>query len=72
MSVNEIIKQVDKLALSEKLTIVEDIWDSIARSNSVLPLYEWQKNELDKRYNEYKNGEQTLHETNKVHEELRK
>ncbi|OGU71079.1 MAG: addiction module protein [Ignavibacteria bacterium RBG_16_34_14] len=72
MSVKEIIKQIDKLDLSEKLILVEDIWDSIARSNSVLPLYEWQKNELDKRYKEYKNGEQTLHEWNEVHEELRK
>ena len=72
MSVKEIIQQIDKLELSEKLILVEDIWDSIARSNSVLPLYEWQKNELDKRYEEYKSGKQTLHEWNEVHEELRK
>ena len=72
MSVKEIIKQINKLDLSEKLILVEDIWDSIARNNSVLPLYEWQKAELDKRYKEYKNGEQTLHNWNEVHEELRK
>ncbi len=72
MSVKEIIQQIDKLELSEKLILVEDIWDSIARSNSVLPLYEWQKNELDKRYEEYKSRKQTLHEWNEVHEELRK
>jgi len=72
MSVKEIIKQINKLELSEKLILVEDIWDSIARNNSVLPLYEWQKAELDKRYKEYKNGEQTLHNWNEVHEELRK
>ena len=72
MSPNEIIKQIDKLDLSEKLILVEDIWDSIARSNSELPLYEWQKKELDMRYKEYKSGEQTLHELYKVHEELRK
>jgi putative addiction module component (TIGR02574 family) len=72
MSVKDIIKQIDKLDLSEKLILVEDIWESIAPSNSVLPLYEWQKNELDKRYKEYKSGNQTLHEWNEVHEELRK
>ena len=72
MSVNEIIKQIDKLDLSEKLILVEDIWDSIARSNSELPLYEWQKTELDKRYNEYQKGEQTLHDWHKIHKELRK
>ncbi len=50
MSVKEIIQQIDKLDLSEKLILVEDIWDSIARNNSILPLYDWQKKELDKRY----------------------
>ena len=72
MSVKEIKKQIDKLELSEKLILVEDVWDSIALNNSVLPLYEWQKKELDKRYKEYKNGEQNLHEWNEVHSELRK
>lgn len=72
MSVKEIIRQIDQLNLSEKLILVEDIWDSIARSNSVLPLYEWQKEELDKRYKEYKNGGQSLHDWNQVHEKLRK
>ena len=72
MSVKEIIKQIDQLDLSEKLILVEDIWDSIARSNSVLPLYDWQKNELEKRHKEYKAGGQTLHEWNEVHEDLRK
>jgi len=62
---------IDKLALSENLILVEDIWDSIARSNSVLPLHEWQKAELDKRYKAYKNGKLTLHEWKDVHEELR-
>ena len=72
MSPNEIIKQIDKLNLSEKLILVKDIWDSIARSNSVLPLPEWQKTELDKRYKEYRDGKVTLHEWNEVHEDIRK
>ncbi|MBS4023622.1 MAG: addiction module protein [Dethiobacter sp.] len=33
MRPHEIIKAIDKLSLSEKLILVEDIWDSIARSN---------------------------------------
>ncbi len=68
---NEIIKEIDKLNLSEKLTLVEDIWDSIARNNAELPLPEWQKSELDKRYSSYKNGELKLHDWKGVHEELR-
>ena len=62
MSPNQLIKEIDKLDLSEKLILVEDIWDSIARSNSELPLPEWQKVELDKRYKEYKSGKPKLHD----------
>ncbi len=35
--------EITKLELSEKLRLVEDIWDSIAASNSELPMPEWQK-----------------------------
>jgi putative addiction module component (TIGR02574 family) len=69
MSPNEIFKEIDKLDLSEKLLLVEDIWDSIARSNSELP--EWQKIELDRRYEEYKSGKLALHDWEDVHKELR-
>ncbi|MGR3318094.1 MAG: hypothetical protein ACUZ8O_06400 [Candidatus Anammoxibacter sp.] len=40
MSTNEIIKEIDNLGLSEKLVLVEDIWDSIALNNSKLPMAE--------------------------------
>ena len=43
MKPTQLIEEIDKLNLSEKLSRVEDIWDSIARSNSELPLPEWQK-----------------------------
>lgn len=71
MRPNEIIKEVDKLELSEKLILVADIWDSIARSQSMLPLPEWQKNELDKRYKEYKSGKLGLHDWSEVHSVVR-
>lgn len=38
---------------------------------SELTLPEWQKVELDKRYQEYKSGKLALHEWNEVHEALR-
>ena len=71
MRPNDLIKEIDKLDLSEKLILVENIWDSIARSNSELPLPEWQKVELDKRYKEYKSGNLTLHDWKEVHADLR-
>ncbi len=71
MRLNEIIRETDNLGLPEKLTLVESIWDSIARNNAELPMQEWQKSELDKRYSDYKNGELKLHDWKGVHEELR-
>lgn len=71
MRPDELIKKIDKLELSEKLLLVEDIWDSIARSNSMLPMPEWQKVELNRRYKEYKSGKLTLHDWKEVHETLR-
>lgn len=70
MGPNELIKEIDKLALDEKLLLVESIWDSIARSNSESPLPEWQKVELDRRYQEYKEGKLSLHDWKEVHEDL--
>lgn len=72
MRPHEIIKEIEKLDLSEKLVLVEDIWDSIAKSNSVLPMPEWQKIELEKRYSEYKTGKLKLHDWKELHEGLRK
>ena len=71
MRTEEIVKEVDKLGLSEKLILVEDIWDAIARNNAELPMPEWQKAELDRRYADYKNGNIKLHNWEGVHKELR-
>jgi len=71
MRSDEIKQEINKLNLAEKLLLIEDVWDSIAQSNSELPMPEWQKRELDKRYKEYKAGEQKLHDWQSVHEEIR-
>lgn len=72
MRPDKIKQEIDKLNLAEKLLLLEDVWDSIALSNSELPLPEWQKRELDRRYKEYQAGEQNLHEWQSVHDEIRK
>jgi len=68
---HEIINEIKKLDLSDKIILVENIWDSIARDNSELPMHEWQKSELRKRYGEYKSGKLQLHNWQGVHENLR-
>lgn len=69
---SELIKEIEELNINEKLQLVEDIWNSIANQNNEIPFHEWQKVEMDKRYNEYKSGKYSLHEVREVHTELRK
>lgn len=72
MKPEQIKFEVERLDLSEKLTLVEDIWDSIAESNSELPMSLWQKDELDKRYEAYQKGDLTLHSSEDINESVRK
>ena len=37
------------LSPSEKLQLVEDLWDDLAASPSAVPVHDWQKKELDRR-----------------------
>ncbi len=37
------------LSPSEKLQLVEDLWDDLAASPEKIPVYEWQKEELARR-----------------------
>jgi putative addiction module component (TIGR02574 family) len=69
MRPDEIRVEIGKLNLSEKLLLIENVWDSIALSNSDLPMPEWQKREPDRRHKGYKEEKQTLHEWQSVHEE---
>ena len=71
MRPNEIVKEIDKLGLSEKLLLVEDVWDGIAINNKELPMRKWQKDELDKRYKEYKEGQIKTRDWGSVHEDIR-
>jgi len=71
MRAEKIKQEISKLNLTEKILLIEDVWDSIAQSNLDLPMPEWQKRELDKRYKEYRAGEQKLHDWQSVHEEIR-
>ena len=70
MRPEQIKNEVSKLGLSEKLLLVEDIWDSIAANNSEIPMPMWQKQELDRRYEEYKQGKLELHNWDDVHKGL--
>lgn len=71
MKAEELKKEIRKLAVSEKLILVEDLWDDIASSANVLPLREWQKQELDSRLEEYSRGSLKLIDRESAHKALK-
>lgn len=50
---NSIVAEALKCDVSERILIVEDIWDSIAKAPEALPVTNEQKVELDKRLAAY-------------------
>ena len=50
---SSIVAETLKYDVSERIVIVEDIWDSIANVPAALPVTEAQKQELDKRLAAY-------------------
>jgi putative addiction module component (TIGR02574 family) len=71
MTPDKLREQINQLALPEKLLLVGEIWDSIAASNHDIPMADWHKAELDKRYQDYKEGKLGLLDWEGVHENLR-
>lgn len=71
MEPDKITAEINRLSLAQKLILTQDIWDSIAKESGKLPMPQWQKNELEKRYARYKQGKMELHDWREVHNELR-
>lgn len=44
---------IERLGLEERLTLVEELWDSIAADSAAVPLTEAQRVELDRRIAEH-------------------
>ncbi len=71
MNTNELIAEINQLDLSEKILLVEDIWDSVAEANGELPMPAWQREVLSQRYESYQRGDEELHDWKAVHQSLR-
>ena len=46
---NPDVTTVFDLSPSEKLQLVEDLWDDLAATPEAIPIHEWQKEEFDRR-----------------------
>jgi putative addiction module component (TIGR02574 family) len=44
---------IERLGIEERLTLVEELWDSIAADSRAVPLTEAQRTELDRRIAEH-------------------
>jgi putative addiction module component (TIGR02574 family) len=40
---------LEELSVPERILLVEDLWDSIAKDSDAMPIADWQKKELDRR-----------------------
>ena len=46
---NDLTEQAKKLSISDRILLVEEIWDTIAEENQAFELTDAQKRELDRR-----------------------
>jgi putative addiction module component (TIGR02574 family) len=51
--IKEAIPRFDELSSAEKLLLLEELWDNLAGEPSEVPVADWQKQELERRYQEY-------------------
>jgi putative addiction module component (TIGR02574 family) len=40
---------IDRMSVPERLSLIEEIWDSIVAAQETFPIPEWHKQELDRR-----------------------
>jgi len=71
MDPEKIVAEINRLSITQRLLLAQDIWDSIARQSDSLPMPQWQKKELDKRYEHYQQGTVKTHDWRTVHDALR-
>jgi putative addiction module component (TIGR02574 family) len=51
--IKEAIPRFDELSSAEKLLLLEELWDDLACQPAEVPVPDWQKDELERRYEEY-------------------
>ena len=47
------LQELETLSVAERVQLVEDLWDSIGSSNAEVSIPQWQKDELDRRKQNY-------------------
>jgi len=57
---NAVLENIELLSASEKILMVEELWDNVAKTSDDVSIPEWQKEELDRRRKRVRKGEGSL------------
>lgn len=71
MNTTSLLTEIQKLPVADQVVLVQQIWDQIAESDTVLPLTEAQKAELDRRSAELEANPEMAIPWEEVQESLR-
>jgi putative addiction module component (TIGR02574 family) len=64
------MQELETLPVSERVQLVEDLWDSIARSNADIPIPQWQKDELERRKQSFLRNQDSGQTWNQVKQDI--
>ncbi|MFC1508627.1 addiction module protein [Candidatus Omnitrophota bacterium] len=59
MSTIDIREEIKRLNVTERISLAEEIWDSIAENQEPIPVTQAQKDELDKRLESFSSSPET-------------
>jgi putative addiction module component (TIGR02574 family) len=51
--IKDAIPRFSEFSAAEKLILLEEIWDDLAMQPSDVPVHDWHRSELQRRYQEY-------------------
>ena len=51
--IKESIPQIESLSDTDKILLLDELWQDVAAHAAQIPVHDWQKSVLDRRYEEY-------------------
>ena len=67
---NHLTQELLQLSIAERIQLVEDLWDSVAKDAAQLPISEAQRTELERRLARFAENPDATRPWEEVHQEL--
>ena len=71
MTRNELLKEISKLEVSQRILLLEEAWDTLKEAHDQIEMPEWQKSELDQRWKDHLDNPNDVIPADHVHQEIR-